>query len=317
MASKVDHQRQVGVIGLGLLGTALCERLLGAGYTVVVWNRTRDKAEPLIARGARWSDNPLAECDRVVICLYTTEIVEEVLDQMEAGPAARADPHRHDDRRSGANDRARQRLAKLGVDYLESPIAASSEQTRQGQAMAIVAGPSRRLRRLPRPLRRHRRQDVSRRDRWGSRRQGEAREQPGARPQSRRAGRGAGLRQSDRPRPGKTLDVLKEGNSYSGVMDTKGRKMIEGDFSLQAKLSQHAKDVRIILEEAAAAAFRCPFPSCTCGCWREAEAAGLRRARQQRDYSGDRERRAAENKGRLTAAESVVGLPRFVDTGTQ
>jgi 3-hydroxyisobutyrate dehydrogenase-like beta-hydroxyacid dehydrogenase len=50
--------------------------------------------------------------------------------------------------------------------------------------------------------------------------------------------------------PAKTLDVLKEGNSYSGVMDTKGQKMIEGDFSLQAKLSQHAKDVRIILEEA-------------------------------------------------------------------
>ena len=50
--------------------------------------------------------------------------------------------------------------------------------------------------------------------------------------------------------PARTLDVLKEGNSYSGVMDTKGRKMIDGDFSLQAKLSQHAKDVRIILEEA-------------------------------------------------------------------
>src|SRR3972149_6533942 len=85
MTGKNQSQQVVGVVGLGLLGTALCERLLGAGYAVAVWNRTREKAEPLIARGARWSDNPLGECDRVVISLYTTEIVEEVLDQLQSG----------------------------------------------------------------------------------------------------------------------------------------------------------------------------------------------------------------------------------------
>ena len=115
---------------------------MGAGFTAVVWNRSRDKAEPLIARGARWSDNPLAECDRVVICLYTTEIVDEVLDEMQFRPACRSDPDRHHNRRSRTNDRTRRTARRnSALHYLESPIAASSEQTRQGQAMAIVAGP--------------------------------------------------------------------------------------------------------------------------------------------------------------------------------
>ena len=49
------NKEMVGVIGLGLMGTALTERLLEHGYRVAVWNRTRAKAEPLLARGAEWS----------------------------------------------------------------------------------------------------------------------------------------------------------------------------------------------------------------------------------------------------------------------
>jgi 3-hydroxyisobutyrate dehydrogenase-like beta-hydroxyacid dehydrogenase len=54
------EQQLVGVIGLGLMGTALTERLLEHNYRVAVWNRTREKAAPLLARGAVWSDNPVA-----------------------------------------------------------------------------------------------------------------------------------------------------------------------------------------------------------------------------------------------------------------
>ena len=39
--------------------------------------------------------------------------------------------------------------------------------------------------------------------------------------------------------------------AYSRIMDTKGRKMIDGDFCIQARLSQHLKDIRLILEAAA------------------------------------------------------------------
>jgi 3-hydroxyisobutyrate dehydrogenase-like beta-hydroxyacid dehydrogenase len=47
-----------------------------------------------------------------------------------------------------------------------------------------------------------------------------------------------------------TLRVLRAGAAYSRVMDSKGPKMIAGEFQPQARLSQHLKDVRLILAEA-------------------------------------------------------------------
>ena len=72
------------MIGLGLMGTAISERLLAAGYSLAVWNRTREKAAPLLAAGAAWSDNPIADCDRVLISLYTSDVVQSVLAQLGA-----------------------------------------------------------------------------------------------------------------------------------------------------------------------------------------------------------------------------------------
>jgi hypothetical protein len=53
------ESRRAGVVGLGLMASAMSERLLRAGYALRVWNRTPEKARPLLALGAEWSDNPL------------------------------------------------------------------------------------------------------------------------------------------------------------------------------------------------------------------------------------------------------------------
>ena len=55
------------------------------------------------------------------------------------------------------------------------------------------------------------------------------------------------------------LDVLMGTMAYSRTMDTKGRKMIERDFSVQARLSQHLKDVRLIIEAAGAGGLVLPL----------------------------------------------------------
>ena len=49
--------------------------------------------------------------------------------------------------------------------------------------------------------------------------------------------------------PAAVLEMLQSGAAYSRVMDAKGRKMIDGDFTPEAKLAQHLKDVRLILAE--------------------------------------------------------------------
>lgn len=80
----------IGILGLGLMGTALAERLLEHGFPVVVWNRTRSKADPLIACGARWSDNPILDCRRVLVSLFDGAAVEAVLTPLlGSAPAGR------------------------------------------------------------------------------------------------------------------------------------------------------------------------------------------------------------------------------------
>jgi NAD(P)-dependent dehydrogenase (short-subunit alcohol dehydrogenase family) len=49
---------RVGSAGLGAMGAGIAERLLGAGYDVVGWNRTRAKAQPLLDMGMGWADSP-------------------------------------------------------------------------------------------------------------------------------------------------------------------------------------------------------------------------------------------------------------------
>src|SRR6516162_6077670 len=48
----------IAVIGLGAMGSRIARRLLDAGHAVTVWNRTRAKADPLAARGARAAASP-------------------------------------------------------------------------------------------------------------------------------------------------------------------------------------------------------------------------------------------------------------------
>jgi 3-hydroxyisobutyrate dehydrogenase-like beta-hydroxyacid dehydrogenase len=59
--------------------------------------------------------------------------------------------------------------------------------------------------------------------------------------------------------PVDALEVLKAGAAYSRVMDDKGQKMLDHDFSVEAKLSQHLKDVRLILASADAKHAKTPL----------------------------------------------------------
>jgi 3-hydroxyisobutyrate dehydrogenase len=51
---------RIGWIGTGVMGSSMCGHLLSAGYRVTVHSRTRSKAQPLLDRGAQWSENPRA-----------------------------------------------------------------------------------------------------------------------------------------------------------------------------------------------------------------------------------------------------------------
>ncbi|MCC7374555.1 MAG: NAD(P)-dependent oxidoreductase [Verrucomicrobiales bacterium] len=264
----------IGIVGLGLMGTALAERFLEAGFEVRVWNRTRDKAEGLLTQGAIWSDHPLSDVDCVLISLYTTNVVSAVLDGFAEAwrpgltliDTTTGDP--------GKVEALAARLAGCGVDYLEAPISGSSVQTRRGESTVIVGGTKESFDRWPKLW-----------EIMGARviRSGEIGSASRMKLISNlvlglnRAVLAEGLAYAEAigVKPAAALEVLSASMAYSRAMDVKGRKMVERDYSVQARLSQHLKDVRLILDTAAGAKVPLPFTEVHRTLMERAEAKGL------------------------------------------
>jgi 3-hydroxyisobutyrate dehydrogenase-like beta-hydroxyacid dehydrogenase len=275
LASGNGSVRQpVGLIGTGLFGTALAERLLAEGFPVQVYNRTRAKSDPLLAKGAKWSDNPIKECPRTIFSVYTTEQVADLLEQMHAGLKPGqiiVDTSTSDPQQTAALGT---RLARRGIEYLEAPFSGSSEQTRNHESTALVAGDKSAF---------HACDDL-----WnclaaktfyvGS--WGNAAKMKLvtnlvlglnrlALAESLVFAEATGLAMKD------ALQVLLDSPAYSRTMDAKGPKMVDGEFAPQARLSQHIKDVRLILEEASRGGATLPLSALHLELLEQAEAAGL------------------------------------------
>ena len=58
---------KIGFIGLGIMGSRMAANLQKHGHSLVVFNRSREKAEPLMARGATWADSPAALAPKVEV----------------------------------------------------------------------------------------------------------------------------------------------------------------------------------------------------------------------------------------------------------
>ena len=258
MSIDAAKQRTIGIVGLGLMGTALTERFLDAGWLPHIWNRSPEKAKALTDKGAVWSDNPLAECSQVVISLYSGDVVDEVLLRFQNSlrPGQMLIDTTTGDPKQAVMRAAR--LQQIGVRYADAPISGSSEQTRRGEAVVMVGCDGGFW------------EDCA--EIWpvlGQR----AFHTGGCGTASQmklvtnlvlglnRAALAEGLAFAEALgiNPGAALEVLRGSPAYSRQMDTKGRRMVERDFSVQARLSQHLKDVRLMLEAAAAASLPLPL----------------------------------------------------------
>lgn len=135
----------MGLIGLGNMGTAIAERLLDAGYPLVVHNRSRAKAEALEDRGASVADTPadlVAQAEVVVTSLPNDDAFEAVAEQVV--DAARPGTLLVDV--STVSPEASARIASLaepaGVGYLRAPVSGNPSVVRAGNLSFIVSGES-------------------------------------------------------------------------------------------------------------------------------------------------------------------------------
>ncbi|WP_207481251.1 NAD(P)-dependent oxidoreductase [Arenibaculum pallidiluteum] len=143
--SDIGGER-LGFVGLGLMGLPMTRRLLAAGRTVTVWNRSPAKAEAARNAGARVADGPAgvaAEADIVFLCVTDTAAVEEVV----FGPAGLATLPGHGklvvDFSSIRPDATRAIAARLeaanGMRWIDAPVSGGVDGAEKG-TLAVMAG---------------------------------------------------------------------------------------------------------------------------------------------------------------------------------
>src|ERR687891_2717665 len=76
---------RLGFAGLGAMGAGIARRLLDAGYEVAGWNRTKEKAEPLLDAGLGWADTP-RELAAGVDVLFTMLTGTAAIEATASGP---------------------------------------------------------------------------------------------------------------------------------------------------------------------------------------------------------------------------------------
>ncbi|MBI4205003.1 MAG: NAD(P)-dependent oxidoreductase [Betaproteobacteria bacterium] len=144
MANMKQHK--LGWIGIGRMGYAMAERLAKAGCDISVWNRTRSKAEPLAAHGAKIVDSlsDLAGCDIVFTMVSTGKDVKEVLFGSQGVTAKGKAPKIVVDSTSISLEESaeiRQILGKQGVKLLAAPVSGNAKVIKAGKLTVVASGP--------------------------------------------------------------------------------------------------------------------------------------------------------------------------------
>ena len=253
-----SNNAPIGIIGTGLMGTACARRLLAAGHAVTGYDVDAARSRALIALGGRAAPS-IAElarqCRAVVIAVFNTDQVEAALEAPEGLLASRpaglpplaaicvstCDPDRI--------TALAQRLPAARVQFIEMPVSGTSEQTARGEALGLVGGD---------PAAADAVRDVL--DALCPRRHHLGAAGNGGRAKLainlilgiNRAALAEGLVFAERMGldPGRLLAVARDSAAYSQIMDIKGRKMVDGDFTPHGKIAQTLKDFALMLEQA-------------------------------------------------------------------
>lgn len=132
--------------GIGLMGLPMCQRLLAAGYPLVVWNRNPDKCAPLVALGAKQAQSPAELCkdsDLILLCLADTQAVREVMFAEQGIAAAMTQQQLLVDFSSiepaATREMAQMLLLSNGAQWLDVPVSGGVVGAESG-TLAMMAG---------------------------------------------------------------------------------------------------------------------------------------------------------------------------------
>lgn len=138
------HKLSVGWIGAGRMGYEMAGRLAKGGADVLIWNRTRAKAEPLSKYGAKVADevSELAARDIVFCMVATWKDVKEVITNLLKNPRAR--PKMVIECSSISLEGSAELRAMLGkhkIQYLAAPVSGNAKVIKAGRLSFVCSGP--------------------------------------------------------------------------------------------------------------------------------------------------------------------------------
>ncbi len=136
----------LGFVGLGAMGALIVSRLMAAGHTVTGWNRSRGKADELIAKGMRWAATPReAAAQSAMVFSIVTDA--DAVKSVALGPDGIISGLKKDsvylDMSTIAPEPSREvaaAFAQAGLTMLDAPISGSPVTVVQGNASTMVAG---------------------------------------------------------------------------------------------------------------------------------------------------------------------------------
>lgn len=137
---------RLGWIGTGVMGTSMCGHLLAAGYSVTVFNRTRARAEPLLASGAAWAETPaaVARAADVVFTMvgYPADVRAVLLgaDGALAGAAPGAIAVDMTTSEPSLAVEIAARAQELGVHSVDAPVSGGDVGAREARLSIMVGG---------------------------------------------------------------------------------------------------------------------------------------------------------------------------------
>jgi 3-hydroxyisobutyrate dehydrogenase len=238
----------VGMIGLGLMGTALAARLNDAGTPVIGFDIDPAKRTSFGGEPAASVDEVTRRCRTIIIAVFDARQADAVLDQFDGAglvELAICTTTCAPDEILKLSNQATQ----LHLRFVEAPISGTSAEVRAGSALALIAGERAAIDAAatvlntlcPRQTRVGKIGDAAR-----------TKLAINLVLQNNRAALAEGIAFADSmglDGPA-FLASLRESAAYSRVMDSKAEKMLARDFAAQSHIAQTLKDAELILEEA-------------------------------------------------------------------
>ena len=133
----------VGWIGAGRMGYEMAGLLAKGGADILVWNRTKAKAEPLTKYGAKVADKltELAARDIVFCMVSTWKDVKEVITALLSGKAKPKMIIECSSISLEGSAELREMLEKKGIQYLAAPVSGNAKVIKAGKLTIVCSGP--------------------------------------------------------------------------------------------------------------------------------------------------------------------------------